>query len=249
MPKLGPSAASSFYLMALAAALVTLAIAYGIYRSRLGIGLFAIHDDEDVAEVLGVPTFRCKMAAFAMSCALAGIAGGIHALFVSYVTAGETFTITVPLTVVLMSVLGGTRQWAGPAVGATHHHGAAVRVHRGRSRGRRQGGLRRGADRRDPVHAARRARQPRGAPPAKRSCTRRRRCRAAIGRAARAGRAREPCADASGAERPHPAWRAACARRSGACARSTASTSTCAKARFSACSDRTARANRRSSTS
>ena len=34
-------------------------------------------------------------------------------------TAGETFTITVPLTVVLMSVLGGTRHWAGPAIGAT----------------------------------------------------------------------------------------------------------------------------------
>jgi branched-chain amino acid transport system permease protein len=46
------------------------------------------------------------------------VAGGIHALFVSYVTAGETFNITVPLTVVLMSVLGGTRFWAGPAVGA-----------------------------------------------------------------------------------------------------------------------------------
>ena len=49
----------------------------------------------------------------------AGIAGGIHALFLSYVTAGETFTITVPLTVVLMGVLGGTRYWAGPVVGAT----------------------------------------------------------------------------------------------------------------------------------
>ncbi|MET0683272.1 MAG: branched-chain amino acid ABC transporter ATP-binding protein/permease [Casimicrobiaceae bacterium] len=119
VPKVGPSPASTFYLMGLAAALGTLAIAYGIYRSRLGIGLFAIHDDEDVAEVLGVPTFQCKMAAFAVSCGLAGIAGGMHALFVSYVTAGDTFTITVPLTVVLMSVLGGTRQWAGPAVGAT----------------------------------------------------------------------------------------------------------------------------------
>ena len=118
VPKIGPSATSSFYLMALAVALATMAIAYGVYRSRLGTGLFAIHDDEDVAEVLGVPTFRCKMAAFAVSCALAGVAGGIHALFVSYVTAGETFTITVPLTVVLMSVLGGTRHWAGPAVGA-----------------------------------------------------------------------------------------------------------------------------------
>ena len=31
---------------------------------------------------------------------------------------GEVFTIAVPLTVVLMSILGGTRHWAGPAIGA-----------------------------------------------------------------------------------------------------------------------------------
>ena len=118
VPKLGPSAASSFYLMALVLATATMVIAYVVYRSKLGSALFAIHDDENVAEVMGVPTYRCKLAAFAISCALAGAAGGIHALFVSYVTAGETFSITVPLMVVLMSVLGGTRHWAGPAVGA-----------------------------------------------------------------------------------------------------------------------------------
>ncbi len=118
VPALGPSPSSSIYLMALMAAVFTLLIAYRIQASRLGLGLFAIHDDEDVAEVMGVPTFRYKLVAFGISCALAGLAGGIHALFVSYVTAGETFTIVVPLTVVLMSVLGGTRHWAGPAVGA-----------------------------------------------------------------------------------------------------------------------------------
>lgn len=118
IPALGPTASSSIYLMALMGAVATLLIAYRIQASKLGIGLFAIHDDEDVAEVMGVPTFRYKLVAFGLSCALAGLAGGIHALFVSYVTAGETFTITVPLTVVLMSVLGGTRHWAGPAVGA-----------------------------------------------------------------------------------------------------------------------------------
>jgi branched-chain amino acid transport system permease protein len=118
VPKLGRTPSSSLYLMMLAAAVMTLLISWWIQSSRLGIGLFAIHDDEDVAEVMGVPTLRYKLAAFAVSCALAGLAGGIHALFVSYVTAGETFNITVPLTVVLMSVLGGTRHWAGPAVGA-----------------------------------------------------------------------------------------------------------------------------------
>lgn len=119
IPKLAPSPSSSLYLMMLVSAVVTMVAAYLVYASKLGIGLFAIHDDEDVAEVMGVPTFRYKLVAFALSCALAGLAGGIHALFVSYVTAGETFNITVPLTVVLMSVLGGTRHWAGPAVGAT----------------------------------------------------------------------------------------------------------------------------------
>ncbi len=118
IPALGPTASSSIYLMALTGAVATMLISWRIHASRLGLGLFAIHDDEDVAEVMGVPTFRYKLLAFGISCALAGLAGGIHALFVSYVTAGETFTIVVPLTVVLMSVLGGTRHWAGPAVGA-----------------------------------------------------------------------------------------------------------------------------------
>lgn len=118
IPAIGPTASSSIYLMALLGAVATLLISWRIQASRLGMGLFAIHDDEDVAEVMGVPTFRYKLLAFGISCALAGLAGGIHALFVSYVTAGETFTIVVPLTVVLMSVLGGTRHWAGPAVGA-----------------------------------------------------------------------------------------------------------------------------------
>src|SRR5664279_1497302 len=118
VPHIGPTQSSTFYLLALAAATGTMLISWAIYVSRFGAGLFAIHDDEDAAEVMGVPTYRYKLTALAISCALAGVAGGIHALFLSYVTSGEVFTIAVPLTVVLMSVLGGTRHWAGPAVGA-----------------------------------------------------------------------------------------------------------------------------------
>jgi branched-chain amino acid transport system permease protein len=118
MPRLTPSPTGTFYLLALGLAVLTIGIAYAVTRSRLGFGLFAIHDDEDVAEVEGVPTFRYKLAAFAMSAAIAGVAGGVHAMYVSYVTVGDTFSITVPLYVVLMSVLGGARHWLGPAVGA-----------------------------------------------------------------------------------------------------------------------------------
>ncbi len=118
VPAIGPTPSSTFYLLALAAATVTLLVAWRITQTKFGAGLFAIHDDEDAAEVMGVPTYRYKLVALGISCALAGVAGGIHALFLSYVTVGEVFTITVPLTVVLMSVLGGSRHWAGPAIGA-----------------------------------------------------------------------------------------------------------------------------------
>jgi len=119
VPALAPTPSGTFYVLSLALVTVTLFTARAIATAKLGLGLFAIHDDEDVAEVLGVPTYRYKLVAFGISCALAGVAGGVHALFVSYVTANGTFNITVPLTVVLMSVLGGTRHWAGPALGAT----------------------------------------------------------------------------------------------------------------------------------
>jgi branched-chain amino acid transport system permease protein len=118
VPALAPTQSGTFYLLALALAVATLVIARAIPRARLGTGLFAIHDDEDAAEVMGVPTYRYKLIALGVSSALAGMAGGIQALFVSYVTAGSTFNITVPLTVILMCVLGGTRHWAGPALGA-----------------------------------------------------------------------------------------------------------------------------------
>jgi branched-chain amino acid transport system permease protein len=118
IPKLAPSASGTLYLLMLAIAVATIWIAHAVFYSRFGTGLFALHDDEDVAEVMGVPTYRFKLAAFALSCALAGLAGGIHAVFVSYVTVAETFSIALAVNVVLMSALGGTRHWLGPAIGA-----------------------------------------------------------------------------------------------------------------------------------
>ena len=86
------SDSSTLYVLALALAVITLWVAHAIYKSKLGTGLFAIHDDEDVAEVMGVPTLRYKLIAFGVSCGLAGIAGGIHAMFLSDVTVGAAFS-------------------------------------------------------------------------------------------------------------------------------------------------------------
>ena len=118
IPQWGPKPASTFYYASLALACICIGVAWWIFKAKAGLGLLAIHDDEDSAEVNGVPTFRLKMAAFAISSFFAGVMGAVHALYVSYVTVGETFNITVPLTVVLMSILGGSRHWLGPMVGA-----------------------------------------------------------------------------------------------------------------------------------
>jgi branched-chain amino acid transport system permease protein len=118
VPSLAPTVPGTFYLLALALATASVLAARAIADAKLGLGLFAIHDDEDAAEVMGVPTYRYKLAAFGIGCALAGAAGGVHALFVSYVTTAGTFNVTLPLTVILMCVLGGTRHWAGPMIGA-----------------------------------------------------------------------------------------------------------------------------------
>ena len=118
VPDLAGSQTGTIYLLGLGLTALTLLASWITSRTRLGLGLAAIHDDEDAAEVKGVPTRRYKLIAFALSSAIAGAAGAIQAIYVGYVTVGETFSITIPLYVVLMSILGGARHWLGPAIGA-----------------------------------------------------------------------------------------------------------------------------------
>lgn len=109
---------SMIYRLGLIVAILTVFAAFALRRSRLGWGLFAINDDEDVAEALGVPTFRAKMIALAISTFFAGLSGAVHAIQISYVTIEDVFNVRVPLFVIIMSVLGGMRHWMGPVVGA-----------------------------------------------------------------------------------------------------------------------------------
>lgn len=119
VPKIIESQTGTIYLLGLGVCMGSLAIAWTVSHSRFGLGLYAISDDEDVAEVKGVPTFQYKMLAFALSAGIAGAMGGVHSIYVGFLTVGETFGIGVPLSVILMSVLGGARHWLGPAIGAT----------------------------------------------------------------------------------------------------------------------------------
>src|SRR5204863_251142 len=83
LPRVAGSTTGTLYLLALGVAVGAVGAARAVSRARWGAGLFAIHDDEDVAEVMGVPTFRYKLAALGLSAGLAGLAGGVHAMFVT----------------------------------------------------------------------------------------------------------------------------------------------------------------------
>lgn len=107
------------YRMGVLVAVVAMTTSAIVHRSRLGWGLFALRDQESVAEGLGIPTFAHKMTAFGLTGTLAGLGGAVHSQQVAYVTVEEVFGLTVPLLVILMAVLGGRQHWYGPALGAT----------------------------------------------------------------------------------------------------------------------------------
>ena len=106
------------YRLGLAVAALAVLTAFLIQNSRFGWGLFSIRDEEDVAEELGVPTFRYKMLAITISGSLGAVSGAVAALQVGYLTPEGVFNLTVPLLVIVMAVLGGRRHWLGPVIGA-----------------------------------------------------------------------------------------------------------------------------------
>jgi len=106
------------YLVNLLLAVSAVAVAYFIRHSRFGWALAGIHDAEDVAEGLGVATFRYKLQALVASAVIGGVGGSLFALQIGFVAVDSVFHLTVPLFVIVMSVLGGRSHWLGPVAGA-----------------------------------------------------------------------------------------------------------------------------------
>src|SRR5580693_2533937 len=107
-----------FYYIALAIAAGTIAIAWLIRRSRFGLQLRAIRDDEDRARGLGVRTMRVKLWAFVISGAIAAMIGSVWFLYIGQVQPNTGFDPLFDLTIVLMAFLGGYGSIAGTVLGA-----------------------------------------------------------------------------------------------------------------------------------
>jgi len=107
-----------FYYIAMAYAAGTIAIAWLIRRSRFGLQLRAIRDDEDRARGLGVRTMRVKLSAFVISGAITAMIGSVWFYYVTQVQPSSGFDPLFDLTIVLVAFLGGYGSIIGTALGA-----------------------------------------------------------------------------------------------------------------------------------
>jgi len=97
---------------------VTLLITWWVGRSRLGLALRVISDDEVVASHIGIDIARTKLALFAVSAVIITLVGAIQAPRWTYVEPAIVFNPTVSFLTLIMALLGGASRLWGPALGA-----------------------------------------------------------------------------------------------------------------------------------
>jgi branched-chain amino acid transport system permease protein len=107
----------AYYYLFLIAALLIIAIAFRLERSRVGRAWAAIREDEVAAKACGINTRNVKLLAFAMGATFGGVAGGLFAGFQQFVSP-ESFGLLESVMVLCMVVLGGMGHIPGVIFGA-----------------------------------------------------------------------------------------------------------------------------------
>jgi branched-chain amino acid transport system permease protein len=107
-----------FYYALLGLLLVAVLLSWWVRRTKLGMGLIAIREDEDKAAAVGVSTPVYKILAFMASAVLIGVGGGIYAYYVTFVDYRGMFNIQTSVLIVLSALLGGRGTILGPVLGA-----------------------------------------------------------------------------------------------------------------------------------
>ena len=114
---IGGLSSQDIYWLALLVAIVSVLLLRGILKSRLGLGLAAIRDNERCAASSGVNVFRLKLYTFIIAAAVTGLAGGVYYLYQGYIEPSATFNVKWTMTLLLATVIGGIRTEGGPIVG------------------------------------------------------------------------------------------------------------------------------------
>ncbi|MEQ1786532.1 MAG: branched-chain amino acid ABC transporter ATP-binding protein/permease [Acidimicrobiales bacterium] len=106
-----------YYHLVLMAIVVSMLMIARLQRSRVGRSWAAIREDEDAAELMGVPTFKMKLWSFAMGASTGGLAGWIYATKVGFINP-ETFPLNLSILILAAVVLGGLGSTPGVIAGA-----------------------------------------------------------------------------------------------------------------------------------
>jgi branched-chain amino acid transport system permease protein len=107
-----------FYYVGLIILVLAVAMSWAVRRSRFGLQLLAIRDDEDRALGLGVKTRRIKLTAFVLSAIPVGMVGGLYFYFLGQVYPQFAFDPLFDVSLALMGFLGGIGTLVGPLLGA-----------------------------------------------------------------------------------------------------------------------------------
>ena len=106
------------YFLALCLWAVTIAAAVIVGRSRLGLLMKAVRDDEPSAVRIGVETRRVKLIAFVLSAGLSALAGTLYAQTYLFFDPSSLMSLSVSVQIVLMAVFGGMTSPWGATLGA-----------------------------------------------------------------------------------------------------------------------------------
>jgi len=107
-----------YTLIALCIMIAALLASLRIERSRFGMSLLAIKQNEIAAEAAGINTFTWKLRAIVVSGLIAGMIGGFYAVVLLVVTPQTVFGMLTSAQALIMALFGGVGSAWGPVVGA-----------------------------------------------------------------------------------------------------------------------------------
>ena len=128
VPALFPDALGSralfFYFLFFVIAVAAFLTSRWLFRTRFGLAINAIRDDEDKAEAMGLHTTRYKTVTWCISAFFLGLIGGGVGILIGFIDPTETAFAgaTYGVWMVLMAILGGKGTLWGPVIGAAIFH-------------------------------------------------------------------------------------------------------------------------------
>lgn len=116
IPIFSNSSGAPWYWLTLTIILIVLLLVGNLERSRVGRAWVAIREDEDAAEIMGVPVFKYKVWAFAIGAGIGGISGALNAGQVGFVN-NQNFGVQMSILFLAAVVLGGAGNKVGAIIG------------------------------------------------------------------------------------------------------------------------------------